>query len=216
MINILILGAGGHAKEVFSTILNINAENLKYHVFGFYDDVTECKELFGLRVYKDIKDIPLINIKPVIGVGTPKAKFILIDKFIKTGLEFETIMHPTCLISPYAKVGKGAVIQSYCIIQPDIKIGDFFTCNDNVQIGHDTVIGNNVHINSNVNISGGANIGNNTFIGVKATIMRVKIGNNCIVGACSLINKDIPDNSKAKGIPAAYTLSDGVIAFGTR
>ncbi|MEM3000927.1 MAG: hypothetical protein QXP41_01870 [Candidatus Nitrosocaldus sp.] len=56
----------------------------------------------------------------------------------------------------------------------------------------------------------------NTFIGVKATIMRVKIGKNCIIGACSLINKDIPDNSKAKGIPATYTPSDGKITFGTR
>lgn len=82
-----------------------------------------------------------------------------------------------------------------------------------MQIGHDTVIGDNVHINSNVNITGGAHIGNNTFIGVKATIFRVKIGNNCIIGACSLINKDVPDFSKAIGIPAKYRPSDGKISF---
>ncbi len=216
MTNILILGAGGHAKEVFSTIQDINAISKKYNVIGFYDDMTDRTRLLDRRVYKTMEDIKNGDIKLIIGVGTPEAKSILITKFRNRNFEFERLIHPTTLVSPYAHIGKGAVIQSYCIIQPDVKIGDYFTCNDNVQIGHDTIIGNNVHINSNVNISGGAYIGDDTFIGVKATIMSVRIGKNCIIGACSLINKDVPDNSKAKGIPATYTPSDGRITFGTR
>ena len=34
-----------------------------------------------------------------------------------------------------------------------------------------------------------------------------KIGKNCIIGASSLINKDIPDNSVAAGIPAKVICS---------
>ena len=45
--------------------------------------------------------------------------------------------------------------------------------------------------------------GNNVFLGTNSTIMPgVKIGNNVIVGACSVVTKDIPDNSVVAGIPA--------------
>lgn len=46
-------------------------------------------------------------------------------------------------------------------------------------------------------------IGNNVWCGVNVTILAgVTIGNNVIIGACSLVNKDIPDNSIAVGNPA--------------
>lgn len=218
MINLIILGAGGHAKEVYSTIEYINAlrSSKQYNIVGFYDDITETTSLFDFKVFKKIDDIKDKNIKVVLGVGTPQAKSIFINKFKKRDFPFETIIHPTTSISPFAKIGEGAIIQSFCLLHPDTRIGNYFSCNDHVQIGHDTIICDNVHINSNVNISGGAYIGDNTFIGVKATILRVHIGSDCIIGACALINKDIPDLTKATGIPAKHTPSDGKISFGTR
>ena len=41
------------------------------------------------------------------------------------------------------------------------------------------------------------------FIGARTTILYdVKIGNNVIIGAGSLVNKDIPDGCVAAGVPA--------------
>lgn len=46
-------------------------------------------------------------------------------------------------------------------------------------------------------------VGENTFIGMGTYIMpNVKIGNNCVVGARSLVTKDVPDNSVVVGVPA--------------
>lgn len=46
-------------------------------------------------------------------------------------------------------------------------------------------------------------IGDNVFIGTGTYITyNVRIGSNVIIGACSLVNKDIPDNCIAAGIPA--------------
>lgn len=45
-------------------------------------------------------------------------------------------------------------------------------------------------------------IGNYTFIGQNSLIMPgVTIGDNCIIGAGSIVNKDIPDRTVAAGIP---------------
>lgn len=46
------------------------------------------------------------------------------------------------------------------------------------------------------------NIGNNVWIGANATVLPgVTIGDNVTIGAGSLVNKDIPSNSLAIGVP---------------
>lgn len=51
--------------------------------------------------------------------------------------------------------------------------------------------------------SGKVVIGDNVFLGTRCMILKgVTIGNNCIIGACSLVTKDIPQNSVAVGVPA--------------
>lgn len=46
-------------------------------------------------------------------------------------------------------------------------------------------------------------IGDNVFVGSNTTILyNVKIGSNVIIGAGSLINKDVPDNVIMGGVPA--------------
>ena len=48
-------------------------------------------------------------------------------------------------------------------------------------------------------------IGDNCFIGANCTILpNVKIGNDCVVGACSLVNKSIPSGEVWAGVPAKF------------
>lgn len=45
-------------------------------------------------------------------------------------------------------------------------------------------------------------VGNNCFIGCRSTILPgVKIGDNVIIGAGSVVNRDVPSNSVAAGVP---------------
>lgn len=51
-------------------------------------------------------------------------------------------------------------------------------------------------------------IGNNIWFGEFVTVLKgVKIGDNCIIGAGSIVTKDIPDNSVAVGVPARVVSS---------
>ena len=51
-------------------------------------------------------------------------------------------------------------------------------------------------------------IKDNCFIGARSTIMPgVTIGENSIIGACSLVTKDVPPNSVYAGVPAKYICS---------
>lgn len=52
-------------------------------------------------------------------------------------------------------------------------------------------------------------IGKKTFIGTRTFILPgVKVGDNVIIGACSVVTKDIPDNTTAAGNPAKVRLNN--------
>lgn len=46
-------------------------------------------------------------------------------------------------------------------------------------------------------------VGDNVFIGTRAVILKgVNIGNNCIIGACALVTRDVADGTIVAGNPA--------------
>lgn len=56
--------------------------------------------------------------------------------------------------------------------------------------------------------SGRVKIGNNIYFGSNVTVLKgVEIGDNCIIGAGSIVTKDIPANSVASGIPCKVICS---------
>lgn len=68
-------------------------------------------------------------------------------------------------------------------------------------------IGENCVISQNVTIAAkdgkAPKIGNNVFIGANSVIIGdVELGDNCFVGALSLVNKSFPANSTIAGLPA--------------
>lgn len=57
-------------------------------------------------------------------------------------------------------------------------------------------------------------IGNNVFIGFDCTILlNTTIGNNCIIGAGSVVRGNFPDNSVIIGNPAKVVMTSGVQKF---
>ena len=87
-----------------------------------------------------------------------------------------------------------------------IEIGDNTTISFDVAfVNHDgatRVIRNLPGQNKETVIYGKIEIGKNCFIGCRTTILpNVKIGDNTIIGAGSIVTKDIPSNSVACGVP---------------
>ena len=59
-----------------------------------------------------------------------------------------------------------------------------------------------------LNSSGAVSIGSNIYFGTNVTVLKgVSIGDNCIIAACSVVNKSIPANSVAAGVPCKVICS---------
>lgn len=107
----------------------------------------------------------------------------------------------------------------YIKIGNNVSIGEFSCLGGagGLEIGDDTIIGQyfSAHPeNHNYEDKGllirkqgvnrkGITIGSNCWIGSKVTILdRVKIGNNCVIAAGSVVTKSFPDNVVIGGVPA--------------
>lgn len=122
------------------------------------------------------------------------------------------------------KMGEDVSITSpfYCDLGYNIEIGDHFFANHNLTIldGAKVKIGNNVFIAPNCCLSTAEHpldyeqrnagieyalpieIEDNVWIGANVTILsQVKIGKNTVIGAGSVVTKDIPENVIAVGNP---------------
>lgn len=106
-------------------------------------------------------------------------------------------------------------------IHPGAKIGRRFFIDHGmgVVIGETTEIGNDVTIYHQVTLGGTSTkkgkrhptIGNNVVIGAGAKVLGpVKIGDNCKIGANSVVVKDVPPNSTVVGIPGKIVRREGI------
>lgn len=104
------------------------------------------------------------------------------------------------------KIGKNLNIQRRCLI--DQSFCWLISIGDNVNIGNNVhIIAHDAFTKRSLGFSkiGLVTIGNDTFIGQNSTILpNVKIGKNCIIGAGSVVTKDIPDDTVYAGNPAQF------------
>jgi acetyltransferase-like isoleucine patch superfamily enzyme len=85
-----------------------------------------------------------------------------------------------------------------------IQIGESFACANGVVIRD-----NNAHSINGKKDSNPVIIGNHCWIGTNAVILPgTKLGNNCVVAAGSIVNKEFPDNCLIGGVPAKIIKTD--------
>ena len=200
MKNIIIIGSGGHGAEL-DEYIRYNNKNGKqeYKVIGFLDDNPKAYETYqlsapllgGVRDHKIRTDCAYL-----MGIANLKYRKYFVEKYLKEGAEFVSLIHQTAYFSESAKIGNGVVIGPMANIGPNAEIGDFTLINSRCSLGHDTKIGKYNFISPNVCFSGFTSIGDENLFGINSvTIPQVKIGNRNKIMAGMVLDKNIADDS---------------------
>ena len=134
--------------------------------------------------------------------GSPALKRKIVDILKSKGAKFATIIHPTAMLSEFAKVGEGLIMFPYSKISCNTTVGDFVTLLA-TPIGHDTLIGDYTVISGGCNIVRNVRIGKDVFLAAGVCIAQdVQIGDGAFLGLGSVVLKDVPAGATVFGNPA--------------
>ncbi len=197
--DVIIIGAGGHAK-VIADIIYKSGDNL----IGFLDDnlANKGKEIYlGKKVLGTTKDIENYNKNYfIIGIGNNSIRKKINNE---NNLKLYTAIHPSAIIAQDVKIGTGSVIMAGVVINPGTVIGKNCIINTCSSLDHDNLLEDYVHISPGAHLAGTVSVKEGTWICTGATIINnITIAQNNIIGAGSVVIKDInEENGTYVGVP---------------
>ena len=182
-------------------------EKSGYNIIGIIDNQLHDSYL-GYPVIGSDADAKLLF--PKYGkyklVNTPDSPIVrekLVNLYEPLGWKFATIISPLAIISKFATIGRGTIIQDRVNVSACTTIGNYVKLNTNANIMHDNIISDYVTIAPNAVNLGRIIVGRSSYIGANSTILPgVHIGSHSTVGAGAVVTKDVVDNVIVKGVPA--------------
>lgn len=201
---VIVIGGGGHAKVLVSTLLLC-----RRNILGFVDLDPTSPPLLGIRclgsdasvLHHAPGDVQLVN-----GVGSVSStanRRDVYERFTQERYCFASVIHPSAIIAPEVQIEDGVQIMAGVILQPGSSVGSNAIVNTGAIIDHDCVIGAHAHIAPGAVLSGGVRVDSRAHIGTGACVIQgVSIGAASVVGAGAVVITDVPPGVTIVGVPA--------------
>ncbi len=205
----IIHANGGQVYKIYQNMPEIKRER----AIGLKERVALLG--YDVKVYDSLPAFePEEGCLYTIGPTTPVKCRLIEELKSRHSLEFSTLIHPTVILGSNVHIGEGVIIDVQAAIAPNAYLGDFCCILRCASLGHDTQIGKYSLISVGVSIGGSTHIGEKCKIGMKATILeRLSIEDWTVIGAGSLVNKDMPGGVVAYGVPAKVIRENREVDF---
>jgi UDP-perosamine 4-acetyltransferase len=203
---VIVLGAGGHAKVLIDALQACSTP-----IRGILDNdpAKQGGVILGIPVLgtdAKLKEWAPNEVVLVNGLGSTESllpRAALHERLRAQGHAFLSVIHPSAVVSPHARLGEGVQIMAGAVVQAGTRLGDGCIVNTGALVDHDCALGGYVHVAPGAVLSGGVTVGSNTHIGTGAAVIQgIRVGSRCLVAAGAVVVHDVPDGSRVAGIPA--------------
>jgi sugar O-acyltransferase (sialic acid O-acetyltransferase NeuD family) len=211
MRDLLIVGAGGFARETAAAVHTVNAVQPTWRLRGFLDDDPTLHGqsragttiLGGLDTVADWPDAAV-----VVCVGNPRdfgVREWLVRRLDLPQHRYATVVHPSAALAADALIAPGSVLLAHCVITAEATVGSHVAVMPHTVITHDDVVGDYATLASGVRLGGNVLVAEGAYLAAGALIREsVHIGAWAQVGMGSVVLHDVPAGQVWLGNPARY------------
>jgi sugar O-acyltransferase (sialic acid O-acetyltransferase NeuD family) len=228
MPKLVIIGAGGHGREVLDIVDALNARGTTppIDLLGFLVDTAFGTAGTTVRGHQILGNLEWLrgcvhDVEVVCAVGAPALRLRLAQRAAALGARFGRLVHPSAVCSSRVLLAPGVVIAAGCVLTSDIELHDHAHLNVGCTLAHDTICEPFVTLAPGVHAAGAVRFDEGCDVGVGACVLpRTRVGRWSIVGGGAAVVSDVPPNSTVVGVPArvvktrpgGWHLSGGVSA----
>jgi len=200
---LIIIGAGGHAREMVCLARDCGTWNL----LGCVDDAPAAhgRSVAGAPVLGTIEEAvarrPDANF--LVAIGDPRIRKNVVTRLAPRELRFATLIHPAIIVPADLRLGHGSTIGLGSVLSTNVSIGDHVIVNVSCTLSHDVQLGDFSTVGPGLTLPGEVCVGRGAEIAPGAAIARgIQVGVGAMVGLGAVVTRSIPDNVLAYGAPA--------------
>ena len=201
---VILIGTGTNTNQIINEIeryRNTKIEGIVYFQRKFINQFKNYKILGDLKILKNSK---FKKCEILITLGSTLLRKKIAKNIAKEKIKnkFFTLISKNCIVSNSANISEGTILMTGCVINSNSKIGKHSLINTSAIIEHDNKIGDFNNIGPNSIIAGSSQTGENVNVNISTTVLdKIKICSNVIIGAKSLVNKNIYQSGTYFGTP---------------
>lgn len=202
----IIIGAGKYGEVYLNYLREANID-----VVGFLDDAPDEQGcvIGGVPVLGPIAILPQLRVTHGVEavycpLGNNRLRVKFLTQAADMGYETPSYIHPTVILSPNVKIGKGVYILLGTKIMPDTVIEDYVMISMGVNVAHHNILSCGTFLSTGCNFGASIVAKPYTYCGIGSTIMTGLhiLGTDCLIGAGAVVIKDVPDGAVVAGVPA--------------
>lgn len=208
---VVVVGASGFGRECLDVLDAMVSAGADLEIVGVVDDNPSAANLsrlvdrgvayLGTRA--DWLTTEPLDVRYVLGVGSPEVRRRLVSVLDSAGLAPFTAVHPSASFGACTTLAEGVVVCAGAAVSNNVRLGRHVHVNPNATIGHDADLRAFVSVNPAAVISGEVVVGEGTLVGAAATILQgLMVGERSVIGAGAVVTKDVPPDVVAYGAPS--------------
>lgn len=206
---LLIVGAGGFARETAAAVAAINGVRPTWSLLGFLDDdpLRHGELIGGIAVLGPSSAVEEHGeAAVVICTGRPDNYTSRERIARRLGLDdqrYATIVHPAAAVGEGCAIGVGSVLLAQVALTVDVTVGRHVAVMPHVVLTHDVRVEDWVTLASGVRAGGGCHVRSGAYIGAGACLREgTTVGERALIGMGSIVTRDVPPGRTWYGSPA--------------